>query len=203
MDRRILKTQLNSSKMGKERVESESQTDIARKSREISFNQSKNTTGDVEADISKRRVYVKNIPFTSQKEEVQSIIEEFGRVELLYICKTQRNQRSKTDYGFITFFNANDAQKLLKKGSLKFPRFKTKLVFREFKCKARPKRSKKARRKETMSRSRPVIAQTCRNVPGIGFRFGGVECSLMAKFHSRVLVKVSKNHNMGNLRFNE
>lgn len=89
--------------------------------------------------VSSRRVYVKNIPFSLKEGELQEKVEtSIGRIELCYICKKKRRANSKTDYGFITFASQELAEKALGMRKLKFKKYKTKLVFKQFIFKKEP-----------------------------------------------------------------
>lgn len=97
------------------------------------MSQTLSETKEDEASRLRRRVYVKNIPFSLRQEELQEKVEAFiGAIELCYICKNRRKAGSKTDYGFITFIKEEDALKMLAKRKLKLKKYKTKLVFRGF-----------------------------------------------------------------------
>lgn len=160
-----------------------------------------NQLAEVEEEISKRRVYVKNIPFSISDRQLIDIIEPFGEVELCYICKERRNTTSKTDYGFITFKEEESAQNLLEKGSLKLSKFKTKLVFRGFKSKGKEKKPKHSTWEENSGNKESTDPSPGRRLKfELVFDQGGKK---VTKFHSKVLTSVSLNHTFDNLRFNE
>lgn len=155
----------------------------------------------VETKISKRRVYVKNIPFSFTDQELYFLAEDFGAVELCYICKERRTARSKTDYGFITFYDEKSSRALLAQGTIKLKKFKTKLVFRGFNSKGKTKKTakipmKKLRRGENTEASSPEKRFKVELI----FDKKKERCT---QFHSKVLRRVHENHSISNVRFNE
>lgn len=170
---------------------------------------------NVEADISKRRVYIKNIPFAATEKELVNLIEtSFGDIELCYICKDKRGPKSKTDYGFVTLSNPQVAEKILNVGTLKFLEYQTKLVFRAFKQKGSSNTApkpyfgrtgvKERRATGIKGRKTSALTSTKDNRPGLDFSFERAKSGgILTKFHSKVLAKIRKNHISFNMRFNK
>lgn len=89
----------------------------------------------IEDDISKRRIYVKNIPFEATDEEIHRLFSSYGLIETCYICKQKRYEGSVTDYGFVTYVHQEDARKVLENGTLEFPGHSCSIFVNEFKAK--------------------------------------------------------------------
>lgn len=89
----------------------------------------------IEDDISRRRIYVKNIPFETEDDQFFSLFSAFGAIETCYICKQKRYEGSVTDYGFVTFVEESDARQVLERGTIPFPEYNCVIFVNEFKAK--------------------------------------------------------------------
>jgi RNA recognition motif-containing protein len=75
-----------------------------------------------------KKVYVGNLPLDTHQEELFDYFELWGRVKTCYIPEEKRGALFK--YGFVTFFNSEDAQNLKRIGSANFKN--TSITFKEF-----------------------------------------------------------------------
>lgn len=62
--------------------------------------------------MSQNKLFVGNLPFRLEIEELETIFGEFGHVEDIVIIKDRETKRSK-GFGFVTFSKAEDAKKAL------------------------------------------------------------------------------------------
>lgn len=101
---------------------------------------------EAEEEISLRRVYIKNIPFGVEDDVLTSLFKSFGEVELCYVCKDKRKPGASTDYAFVTFKDADSAEKAKKQGVLDSESLGFKLIIKGFNAKnkiLKPQKSSK------------------------------------------------------------
>lgn len=65
------------------------------------------------SDNFSRELYVGNINYHVKPYELRKLFEKYGDIESLKIIRDPRTKRSK-GYGFVKFYNSNDAQKARK-----------------------------------------------------------------------------------------
>lgn len=175
------------------------------------------------APVTSRRLYIKNIPFSIQEAELRHVMKKQGEVESCYICKNKRRYKSKTDYGFVTFVHQIDARKLLDRRNIKLKKYKTKLIFRSFKCShagidgnqnlTRETRQRKITRNDQRTvkfrinndhgpilKRNSSLKKNGKRTPFLDFSTQTLK--KISNFHSKVLVSVKDNHFTSNIRFN-
>lgn len=179
---------------------------------------------DLEEDISARRIYMKNIPFCIEEEDLYNMVQDFGEIELFYICKDKRKHASKTDYGFVTFRYQASADRALKIRTLKLEKFNTKVVFKKFNSKGKKfelknfKPSRSSPKSKNERKGIPKAKNDCDPEKKVNNRYqGGIftkkrklihkidfdsAAKNLFKCHSKALMKVEMNHIFENLRFN-
>jgi RNA recognition motif-containing protein len=85
-------------------------------------------------DIGVRRIHISNIPAHITGKDLFRLFSEFGKVEMAY-SKQQKDSKDAQDsrlYGFVTFYEAEDALNLLDLKSVKFEEIKEPLEIKSF-----------------------------------------------------------------------
>lgn len=85
-------------------------------------------------DIGVRRIHISNIPAHITGEDLLRLFSEFGRVEMAY-SKQQKDKKDVQDsklYGFVTFYEAEDALSLLELKTVKFEEIDEALEIKSF-----------------------------------------------------------------------
>jgi RNA recognition motif-containing protein len=85
-------------------------------------------------DIGLRRVHISNIPAHVTGEELLKLFSKFGRVEMAYSKNPKDSEESQNlkIYGFVTYFDSEDARKLVEMRTVKFDSLEEELEIKSF-----------------------------------------------------------------------